>query len=569
MHVEAVHQLAINLRSSPHLFACLLGSGVSRSAGVPTGWEVLLDLVRKYAVLLNEGEQAASDPAVWFAKRTGREPDYSDVIQALAPTSALQRNVLDEYFTVVDRASGQRTEHEPTPAHRAIARLVKRGLMRVVITTNFDRLMENALREAGVSRFEVVSSAEQAANCYPFHACDAFVLKVHGDWRDIGLRNSRDALAAYPDATAVLLRRILDEHGLLICGWSAESDVALRQALQQYHRRFPVYWVDPKLGEAASALSATLRATHLPSTADAFFGELELAVSALEQYGPPARLSGEVLVLRAQRAIEAGRQIELETVLSDATRALLAWIRARTEEPPQSESAEGAQLEAAERAAEPLCRLTAALAHYGAQPRMISDVLGRLLYAAQEREFVAKDRMAAYPAVLVGLTWGAGCAARNNWQAAADGVFTAGAAVRFGFVFPPGSNTHLSRFGGRYKYSPQAIWGERVAGRLYEFSERWIPRRDEFEEAYDRFDVLVAVRSARLGEWWIPRCFVERDAGGRFSRFKEIFEEWLVPQVRDQGEAVRPAFAGIDESPVAIVAKLAQVAEEQQTRWKR
>ena len=81
-----------------------------------------------------------------------------------------------------------------------------------------------------------------------------------------------------------------------------------------------------------------------------------------------------------------------------------------------------------------------------------------------------------------------------------------------------GSRTHLSL----QKDAP-----------IHRVSDLWIPRRDEFEEAYNRFDLLiVAVRSARLGEWWIPRCFVQRDAGGRFSRYKEVFEGWFIPQIQ-------------------------------------
>lgn len=38
------------MTTSPGTYALLLGSGVSRAAGIPTGWEVTLDLVRKAAV---------------------------------------------------------------------------------------------------------------------------------------------------------------------------------------------------------------------------------------------------------------------------------------------------------------------------------------------------------------------------------------------------------------------------------------------------------------------------------------------------------------------------------------
>lgn len=35
----------------------------------------------------------------------------------------------------------------PTVAHKAIANLVKHGFIKVIVTTNFDRLLERALEE--------------------------------------------------------------------------------------------------------------------------------------------------------------------------------------------------------------------------------------------------------------------------------------------------------------------------------------------------------------------------------------------------------------------------------------
>lgn len=49
MHIEPELKLAIALHSSPGVYALLLGSGLSSAAGVPTGWQVTLDLIRKLA----------------------------------------------------------------------------------------------------------------------------------------------------------------------------------------------------------------------------------------------------------------------------------------------------------------------------------------------------------------------------------------------------------------------------------------------------------------------------------------------------------------------------------------
>jgi hypothetical protein len=46
---ENIVNIAFTLASNRGAYTILLGSGVSRAAGIPTGWEITLDLVKKYA----------------------------------------------------------------------------------------------------------------------------------------------------------------------------------------------------------------------------------------------------------------------------------------------------------------------------------------------------------------------------------------------------------------------------------------------------------------------------------------------------------------------------------------
>jgi hypothetical protein len=41
--------LALSRNHNPRIQALLLGSGLPRAAGIPTGWEITLDLVRRLA----------------------------------------------------------------------------------------------------------------------------------------------------------------------------------------------------------------------------------------------------------------------------------------------------------------------------------------------------------------------------------------------------------------------------------------------------------------------------------------------------------------------------------------
>jgi hypothetical protein len=46
--------LAMSMHSSKGTYALLLSSGISKSSGIPTGWGIVLDLIRKLAVLKGE-----------------------------------------------------------------------------------------------------------------------------------------------------------------------------------------------------------------------------------------------------------------------------------------------------------------------------------------------------------------------------------------------------------------------------------------------------------------------------------------------------------------------------------
>jgi hypothetical protein len=48
--IDPLTQLAFSVYENKGVFALLLGSGLSRAASIPTGWEITLDLIRRVAV---------------------------------------------------------------------------------------------------------------------------------------------------------------------------------------------------------------------------------------------------------------------------------------------------------------------------------------------------------------------------------------------------------------------------------------------------------------------------------------------------------------------------------------
>lgn len=314
--IDPTTSLAFSMHANKGVYAILLGSGVSRAARIPTGWEITIELVRKVAAL--QGANCEPAPAEWFLKTIGNEPGYSELLDAVAKTPAERQQLLRTYWepTEQEREEGAKV---PTKAHRAIADLVKLGYVRVILTTNFDRLLEIALQDVGIQA-TVLSTPDHIDGALPLVHTPCTIVKIHGDYLDTRIRNTPEELATYPDAFNRLLDRIFDEYGLVIAGWSADWDNALRAAMTRApYRRFSTYWASRGEPSAkATDLIARRGATLIRiSDADSFFDTLSEQVKALEEFSRPHPMSTEAAVATLKRYLaEAKYRIMLDDLVS-------------------------------------------------------------------------------------------------------------------------------------------------------------------------------------------------------------------------------------------------------------
>ncbi|WP_277593693.1 SIR2 family protein [Pseudomonas chlororaphis] len=293
--IDPINSLAFSMHANKGVYALLLGSGISRAARIPTGWEITLELVRKAAAL--KKEQCEPDPAAWFQNKTGKQPDYSDLLDMVAKTPAERQQLLRSYWEPSEEEQEEGAKL-PTRAHRAIADLVKLGYIRVLLTTNFDRLMELALHDVGIQP-TVLSTTDQIEGALPLIHTTCTIIKIHGDYLDTRIRNTPEELALYPEEFKHLLDRVFDEFGLVVAGWSADWDVALRDALTRApYRRFSTFWASRgEPSEKAKDIIARKGAMLVSiDDADTLFSTLSEQVKALEEFSRPHPLSTEAAV---------------------------------------------------------------------------------------------------------------------------------------------------------------------------------------------------------------------------------------------------------------------------------
>ena len=297
--LDPLTQLAYAIQAKPGGYIALLGSGASRAAGVPTAWEVVEQLIRRLPEAQAGGE--ITNPVVWYRERYGDDVRFASLLETLAPHSTDRANILR---SVVGDPS-------PTEAHESLARLAKAGYIRIILTTNYDSLMETALYSLDLDPL-VIASESIASGVEPLHRLSRpVVVKLHGDYNQPGSMLATDLeLASYSHGVGRLLNSTLDDYGLIIIGWSGEHDRALREAIQdERSRRYPLWYVHRENlpGFVLEMRDARDAFTVRASSADQFCSDLEQKVTAIATYATPRpsnvdALAAELKLLVAESA---------------------------------------------------------------------------------------------------------------------------------------------------------------------------------------------------------------------------------------------------------------------------
>jgi hypothetical protein len=233
MALDPIVSLSVAIAEAPGSQAFLLGSGISREAGVPTGQQVFWLAVGEFYRLEEETADTPDQSALggWL-KETGREDfGYSQILELIAPDPATRRDYLAKHFEGKD----------PGPAHHELARLAEEGSIRVFVTTNFDRLLEHALQARGIEPVIITSVADLASAPRREHA-DCYVLKPHGDYLQETIRNTPSELAGLEPEIATELGEIFDRFGVVVLGYSG-SDEGIAELLRARRSRYGLYWV--------------------------------------------------------------------------------------------------------------------------------------------------------------------------------------------------------------------------------------------------------------------------------------------------------------------------------------
>jgi hypothetical protein len=228
----------------PARFAWLLGAGSSAAAGVPTAARIIDDLLlRLYAHTFGLVRQNLDpgDPTLMTQVReyydgangmppAGSNEEYSAAFAAAMPDANTRRAFLRDFL------NGRR----PSYGQRVLGAALATGSTELVLTTNFDDLIEVATADARTAdpaaspRLLSVASLHSAPRAQAAAANDDWplLIKLHGDFRETPLKN---LTAELQDQDATLRRAVIDSSrrfGLAIAGYSGR-DASIMTMLEQ------------------------------------------------------------------------------------------------------------------------------------------------------------------------------------------------------------------------------------------------------------------------------------------------------------------------------------------------
>jgi SIR2-like domain len=310
--LDPIVSLSVAIAEGAGSYALLVGSGVSADAGVPTGDDVFWTGVADLHRLVTESSEEPDRDALqrWLTDIGGQDWTYSEVLERLAQDAPARRDYLAKFFE----------GRTPGPTHERLASLAADGLVRVFVTTNFDRLLEHALQAQGVEPV-ILTSDDDVANAVPREHAGCVVLKPHGDYLQQTIRNTAGELSALPAGIDGELRAVFERYGLVIVGYSG-ADPAIADALRARRSRMGMYWV-ARGSPAASAqviIEATGARVIVRDTAAAFLADLRGRLDVYRQH--PSGLTPDAISREVVAALARGDMVSLDELMRIERRAL-------------------------------------------------------------------------------------------------------------------------------------------------------------------------------------------------------------------------------------------------------
>jgi hypothetical protein len=403
------------------------------------------------------------------------------------------------------------------------------------------------------------------------------VVKVHGDYRDTRIKNTKAELENYSSVLDSYLDRILDEFGLIVCGWSGEWDIALRNAIIRCpSRRFTTYWASrhaPK--EDSMRLIEHRRARIIEiESADRFFVSLYDKVESLKQMEPFNPASIPVAIAMVKRFLSEDKyRIRLHDFVSEEVEKSRSEIDSpRFAFPSKLEKPEfQARMHDYENVSQRLLAMLTAVSFFGEESHGVNicNTINRLAETSNQGGLIALIGLQRYPALLASYSCGiAALSAERWWNLAAvlnktsvredNKNFPAIKYLNVWEVFSDNAYKWVPRPNAEREYTPA---NEYICGLLRETLKPYVSSDMVYQALFDIYEYLLALvyldscPRASGSNWGPIGCFAWRykyaAEDGLSTPIDEFFSKGAVLE-KDWGLLTAGFFSGSPERLTSV-----------------
>jgi len=233
MSIDPILPLSISIAEGERTYALFLGSGISKNAGIPTGRDIFRETIELLYQMENDVKETDEEKvSKWFEESEFKDWGYSEILEKLLPSREDRRNFLEKFFL----------GKNPTAAHDSIAEMVEKNLVKCIITTNFDRLTEQALDKKGIA-YDVVTSLKDLSDLKPREHSNCRILKLHGDYQKSNIKNTKEEVENLEKELENEFNEILDNFGIIVIGYGGSDNGVMKCLEERNNPRYTLYWV--------------------------------------------------------------------------------------------------------------------------------------------------------------------------------------------------------------------------------------------------------------------------------------------------------------------------------------
>jgi hypothetical protein len=202
------------LRRRPSHYGFLLGAGMSAGAGVPLGGAIVTILRERLIEELRRDVTAEAGEEIfrelgWFQDP---ETEYSEaLLRAFSSDHDRQR-----FFR--ELIAGKM----PTLAHYYLASIIASGHCNLVLTTNFDDLLEKALTSLRFDEFNVIAHATET-EYVSAHPEMVTLVKLHGHYTFPQLSNLTEETKRLQRQLREYFAYLMRDYGLIVAGYAGRD----------------------------------------------------------------------------------------------------------------------------------------------------------------------------------------------------------------------------------------------------------------------------------------------------------------------------------------------------------